>query len=69
MIKRIGEMFALPKSDGTTYAVHPLKIGSVQSTDHPDQCSVSEINSRYFCRVNLAPEEVQEAIADYFESL
>lgn len=68
-IKRIGEMFALPKSDGSTYAVHPSKIASVQSTDQPDQCSITEHHSRYFARVNLAPEVIQEAIADYFESL
>ena len=68
-IQRIGEMFVLPKADGTAYTVHPEKIASVQSTDKVDQCTVSEISSRYFCRVNLAPETVQEAIADYFESL
>lgn len=69
MIKRIGEMFALPKSDGTTYAVHPEKIASVQSTDKVDQCTVTERHSKYFCRVDLAPETVQDAIADHFEGL
>jgi len=68
-IPRIGEMFALPKADGTTYSVHPSKIASVQSTDKIDQCTITEHHSRYFARVDLAPEVVQEAIADYFESL
>ena len=68
-IQRIGEMLVLPKADGTPYTVHPSKIASVQSTDKIDQCTVSEVSSRYFARVNLSPEVVQEAIADYFESL